>query len=215
MTYLQLVNRVLTRLREDSVDTVSQNTYSNLIGIFVNDAKRLVEQAWDWSTLRSVITVSTVADDYLYSLPNTNDSSEVMTVVNDTSNTFMQYATKDWFEKYLYTTNVLTGSPKYYTYAGLDANGDTQIMVYPKPDGVYNLRFTTAVRGDELVNDTDTTFLPFNPIVQFATGFAIAERGEAGGQSAQETLTVANRMLSDAIALDSARHPEELIYQAV
>jgi hypothetical protein len=46
MTYLQLVNKVLTRLREDTVSTVSQNTYSALVGEFVNDAKRLVEDAW-------------------------------------------------------------------------------------------------------------------------------------------------------------------------
>ena len=37
MTYLQLVNSVLRRLREEEVSTVSQNSYSKLIGEFVND----------------------------------------------------------------------------------------------------------------------------------------------------------------------------------
>ena len=45
MTYLQLVNSVLRRLREDEVDTVDQNSYSKLIGEYVNDAKRAVEDA--------------------------------------------------------------------------------------------------------------------------------------------------------------------------
>ena len=40
MTYLELVNDVLIRLRETTVSTVSETTYSALIGKFVNDAKR-------------------------------------------------------------------------------------------------------------------------------------------------------------------------------
>ena len=41
MTYLQLVNSVLRRLRENEVDTVPETSYSVLIGDFVNDAKQL------------------------------------------------------------------------------------------------------------------------------------------------------------------------------
>ena len=33
MTYLQLVNSVLRRLREDEVDTVSANSYSKLMEV--------------------------------------------------------------------------------------------------------------------------------------------------------------------------------------
>ena len=68
MTYLNLVNNVLRRLREDTVTTVTNNTYSTMVGDFVNDAKELVETAWDWSALRSTLTITTVADDYTYSL---------------------------------------------------------------------------------------------------------------------------------------------------
>ena len=42
MTYLELVNDVLTRLRETNVSTVSETNYSALIGKFVNDAKRQI-----------------------------------------------------------------------------------------------------------------------------------------------------------------------------
>ena len=51
-TYLDLVNDVLVRLREAQVASVSQNTYSALIGKLVNDAKREVEDSWNWDTLR-------------------------------------------------------------------------------------------------------------------------------------------------------------------
>ncbi len=53
MTYLNLVNNVLRRLREEEVTSVQGSTYSKMVGDFVNDAKRMVEDAWDWSALRT------------------------------------------------------------------------------------------------------------------------------------------------------------------
>ena len=58
MTYLNLVNGVLRRLREDEVTSVTANTYSKMVSDFVNDAKDLVETAWDWSALRSTLTIT-------------------------------------------------------------------------------------------------------------------------------------------------------------
>ena len=46
MTYLTLVNNVLKRLRERTVSTVEETSYSTLIAMLVNDAKQEVEQAW-------------------------------------------------------------------------------------------------------------------------------------------------------------------------
>ena len=66
MTYLNLVNNVLRRLREDEVTNVSESTYSKMVGDFVNDAKDLVETAWDWSALRTTLTITTAADDYVF-----------------------------------------------------------------------------------------------------------------------------------------------------
>ena len=47
MNYLSLVNSVLRRLRETEVSSVADNAYSKLIGDFVNDAKRQVEDAYN------------------------------------------------------------------------------------------------------------------------------------------------------------------------
>ena len=47
MTYLDLVNNVLRRLRETEVSTVAANSYSKLVGDLINDAKDLVENAWE------------------------------------------------------------------------------------------------------------------------------------------------------------------------
>ena len=54
-TYLTLVNDVLSRLRESEVTSVSDNTYSSLIGRFVNEAKREVEDAWNWNRLEALL----------------------------------------------------------------------------------------------------------------------------------------------------------------
>lgn len=59
-SYLQLVNDVLVRLREPAVTTVSQNVYSALIGALVNDAKREVEDAWQWSSLMDYLTFNCI-----------------------------------------------------------------------------------------------------------------------------------------------------------
>lgn len=60
-TYLQLVNDVLVRLRESTVSSVSQTPYSNLIGALINDAKREVEDSWQWSQLIDYLTFSCIS----------------------------------------------------------------------------------------------------------------------------------------------------------
>ena len=62
MTFLELVNDVLIRLREPVVTTYNETTYSTLIAKFVNDTKRQVEDAFNWNALGQTITISTVAD---------------------------------------------------------------------------------------------------------------------------------------------------------
>jgi len=61
-TYLQLVNDVLVRLREAQVSSVAQTSYSALIGALVNDAKREVEDAWQWSALLDYLTFNCIAN---------------------------------------------------------------------------------------------------------------------------------------------------------
>ncbi len=44
MTYLNLINSVLRRLREEETTSVTSTTYVKMVGDFVNDAKTLVGQ---------------------------------------------------------------------------------------------------------------------------------------------------------------------------
>ena len=72
MTYLEAINKVLRRLREDEVTSPDATAYSKLIGEFVNDAVRLVEDAWDWGELRTTRPVLATAGTSSYSITGLN-----------------------------------------------------------------------------------------------------------------------------------------------
>lgn len=202
-------------MREESVTSVSETTYSTMVSDFINDAKHMVEEAADWSALRETISITTTASDNTYSLTGGGDSVKVVSVINDTQNCFMDYQTKDWFNEALYISNAVEGAPKYYTFNGLDTNGDTQVLVGPTPDGVYTLRFDVVKRQAALAVNDDTLLVPSQPVIHMAVALLARERGETGGTSVAEYFEIANKMLADAISIDAAKHPEEMVFQTV
>jgi len=212
MTYLQLVNNVLKRLRERTVSTVEETAYSTLISLLVNDAKQEVEQSWDWSALRTTLTATTSAGVFAYELTGSGDNMKMLDVVNDTSNYFMTYKTASEFTGYYLNSNPVQGEPRYYSFNGLDDNGDTIVEVYPPPNGVYSLRFNLINRQDDLSTDTDVLLCPSKPVEMLAYAKAVEERGEDGGVAGMSAYANASRVLSDAISLDAAKHPEEVIW---
>ena len=212
MTYLDLVNNVLRRLREEEVATVNGTTYSKMVGDFVNDAKKLVEDAWDWSMLRNDVTINTTQGVATYALTGTQDKVKALNVINDTSNVFLEYRPSYWFEEQDYINNPVSGAPEYYTYNGYDANNDTQIRFYPTPDGVYDIKLKLVYNNAELSSDLDTLLIPHSPVMHLAVALLARERGETGGTSVPEYFAIADRYLSDAIAYDAQKHPEDTIW---
>ena len=87
--------------------------------------------------------------------------------------------------------------------------------MYPKPDAVYSLRFDLVAKENLLTSDSSTTVLPQNVIVHQAVALLARERGETGGTSTQDYFVIADKHLSDAIAQDAYKNPEEFIYRAV
>ena len=215
MTYLEAINSVLRRLREDQADTVLESDYSALIGDFINDAKRIVENSWNWSALRDTISVVTANGVSEYSLVGSGQEAVVKNVVNDSANKFMGLETKDYFNNVYYLQDVVSGTPHVYTFIGVDSNDDLKVKVYPQPDGIYNLRFDVAKTQGLLEADATKINVPHNPIVQMAFAMALRERGETGGQSAAEQFAVASTALSDAIAIDANRYPDETTFMVV
>jgi len=215
-TYLQLVNDVLTRLRESTVTSVDQNTYSSLIGKLVNDSKREVEDSWSWDCLRNTYSFNTVADTFNYTLTNAGTRFRLLQAMNDTSDEFMEYRTAAYMtENLILTTSPQKGIPQHYNFNGVDANGDSQVDIYPIPDGVYTIRFDVVKPEAELEDDTDATALPKNPIVLLAWAKAIEERGEDGGINVSSQYAVAQRSLGDHIAIEAGRRGDETTWNWV
>ena len=219
MTYLELVNAVMRRIREAEVSTVqgssNTNKYARLIGDFVNEAKSQVESAWDWSALRTTLTLTTTSGVFNYELNGTRNSFKVLDVWNDSDNIEMMYKDANWFNREFLTATPQTGTPLFYNFNGVSADGDTQVDIYPVPDSTYSLRFNVTQRNLPLSADDDNTVLPTRPIILLATAMAIEERGEDGGQQSMNAYGAAQSALSDEIALDAARHPEDTIWYSV
>lgn len=216
MTYLEIVNAVLIRLREREVSSVSENAYSKLIGQFVNDAKRQCEDAWNWNALRKTLTATTQADVFNYELNTTGSRFRMLDVINDTSNIFMEQRSSTYFnDVFLNSTSPDKASPRYYTYNGVSADGDTQVDIYPIPDGVYTIRFNVVDPQDALTNNTDTLLVPTEPVILGAYARAVAERGEDGGILSQEASIIFKDSLTDHIAIEQGRFPDELVWNFV
>jgi hypothetical protein len=216
-TYLSLVNDVLGRLREPTVTSVNQNTMSLLVGKFVNDAKREIADAYDWDAFNTSITVPTVASQYTgYSLTGAGTKFKVINVLDITDYGSLMPSTVDAIERRVFSTaSPQNADPSEYAFSGVDSNGDSQVMFYPIPVGVNNMRFSLIVPETDFVNNDDTTKLPKEPIVLIAKAFALIERGEDGGLSSSEAYAIGRKALADAIAIELARSPENEMWRPV
>ncbi len=219
MTYIELVNAVFRRLRESEVTTVqgsgNSNAYARLIGDFVNESKSQVESAWDWSALRTTLTLTTTPGVFNYELNGTRNSFKVLDVWNDSDDIEMLYKDANWFNREFLTATPQTGTPLFYNFNGVSADGDTQVDLYPIPDESYSLRFNVTQRNLSLSADSDRVVIPTRPIILLATAMAIEERGEDGGQQSVNAYASAKSALADEIAMDAARHPEDTVWYSV
>ena len=209
MNYIQLVNDVLIRLREPEATSVSDNAYVKLIARYVNDSKRVVEDSYNWNALSDTLSATTTADVFNYVLVGSGQRFRVIDVINDTQNTFVELASTKWMDQQFLMTTPQKGSPAYYNFNGTNSNGDTQVDLYPIPNGAYNLRFNIIKPQVPLAVNADVLLVPEEPVILGALARAQAERGEDGGVQAGETYQLMKQSLADAIALESGRYLEE------
>lgn len=213
MNYLDLVNDVLVRLRENEVTSVSDNSYSKLIGKYVNDIKRQVEDAYNWDVLVDTLTAQTAPAVFSYALTGVGTRFKVMDVLNDTSNNVVNYVdSKTLNQWFLFSDS--QGSPAYYNFNGVDANGDAMVDLYPKPDGIYDVRFNLFIPQPNLTANSDQLLVPAEPVILGAYAKALVERGEDGGMSSSEAYQLYRSSLSDYISIEAGRYPEEFIWGA-
>jgi len=215
MTYLELVNDVLVRLREPTVTTVVLNSYSTLIGKFVNDAKRQIEDAFSWNVLGQTITVTTAASTASYALTGAGQKFQVMDVINTTSNVGLTNISFVDMNRKLNFTPLVYSLPYEFAFDGVNASYDTKVNLFPIPDGVYTIKFALTVPQATLASDSTVVLVPDVLVAQNAYSRALIERGEDGGFSSSEAYQLYKSMLSDYIALEGTRYPENQEFVAV
>lgn len=212
MTYLDLVNDVLIRLREDEVTAVTDTSYSKLIGRFVNDAKRHVEDAYNWNALSQTLTVTTSEDLFNYVLTGSGQRFRVLDVINSERDWFLENETSSRMNELFLNLGAQKGPPDRYNFNGVNSNGDTQVDIYPIPDGVYNLYFNMIVPQANLSASTDILKVPSEPVILYAYAKAIHERGEDQGIGNAEAFQLFRQSLSDHIAAEANRYPDEITW---
>ena len=214
MNYLELVNDVLVRLRESEVTAVTDTPYSKLISKYVNDAKRIVEDSYQWNALSETLTVTTANDLFNYVMTGSGQRFRVIDVINSEDNVFLEYMPFSKMNNLFLNQTPQKGSPMYYNFNGVDTNGDTQVDIYPIPDGIYNVFFNIYKPQASLSLNSDQLDVPTEPVIKYAYALAVAERGEDGGLSAQEATALADQSLADHIAMENGRYRDEYVWHA-
>lgn len=227
MTYLELVNNVLIRLREETIAAglLDSNPFYRSIGAHVNDAKTRVEDAWQWSGLRGTDTQSLVPSTTgVQTLPNSTDGSYILQrmyvrQIGESQLYPMRQVTVDKMRDNYMSGNVDAGQPFEFAITGREAaTGSLEITMFPPPEAdvsvgpaepLWELVIDRVVRQATLTAADTLLWVPSLPVYTLATALASRERGEVGGAPTSELFGLADYALSDAIAQDSARYPYE------
>jgi len=220
-TYLSAVNSVLRRLREREASSVDNNAYTRLVGTFVNDAKREVEDAWNWTHLKNTIQVTTEQGVFRYSLTGSTRRFRLVkdylgraAVFNDTEDVFLQKSPSTrWMSRQLNHDDVTENQPQWFEFNGFDDDGDVIVDLYPIPDKEYSLNFDVIIPQDDLATngDDDSTQIqcPIQPIIFGAWSRAIYERGEDQGYLSDLAFKEFQTALGDAISWDAENSSDE------
>ena len=210
MTYRELINQVLIRLREDTIttdwsgainDSTTVSAYYKVIGALVNDAKRHVEERHDWLNLRETVDISTVSGTKNYNL-SSGQEIKIVDVINNDTGMHLNQVSKVYINSIKYPTDN-TGEPLYYGFNGSDSSNNLKVDLSPVPTTAHTLSFDIVKHQDLLTAAATVLKVPSQPVILGAWARAIAERGEDGGTQSSLMAGEASEALKQAIMLDS------------
>jgi len=150
-----------------------------------------------------------------YVMTGSGQRFKVIDVINSEDNVFLEYKPFSQMNNLFLNQTPQKGTPAYYNFNGVDTNGDTQVDIYPIPDGIYNVFFNIYKPQVSLSAGADQLVVPAEPVIKYAYAQAVAERGEDGGLAAQEATALADLSLADHIAIENGRYSDEYVWHQV
>ena len=210
MTYRQLINEVLIRLRETTIasdwsgalnDSTVVSDYNKVIGALVNDSKRSIESYNDWMALRETVTFNTVVGTKNYNL-SAGQEFKVLDVINQATGNELLQASRTFLNRQKFPTDP-TGEPHYYGFNGTDSSNNLKVDLSPIPSTVQAISFDIAKYQNSLTAAADILKIPSKPVILGAYARALSERGEDGGTQSSLAAEEAASSISQAIMMDS------------
>jgi len=210
MTYRELINEVLIRLREDTIltdwsgninDSTTVSEYQKVVGAMINDSKRTIENFHDWLVLRETVNISTVNGTKNYNL-SSGQELKIIDSINNATGTQLTQVSRSYLNKQKYPTDP-TGEPLYYGFNGADTSNNLKIDLSPVPITAETISFDIVKAQGELTAAATVIKVPQKPVVLGAWARAISERGEDGGTQTTIVAEEAMQALKQAIMLDS------------
>jgi len=210
MTYRELINQVLIRLREDTIssdwsgainDSTTVSAYHKTIAALINDSKRSVEGYHDWLNLRETVDISTVAGTKNYNL-SSGQEIKIVDVVNNTTGIHLNQVSRQYINTVKYPTDD-TGEPLYYAFNGSDSSNNLKVDLSPVPTEAHTISFDIVKPQDDLTLAATVLKIPSKPVILGAWARAISERGEDGGTQSSLMAQETGEALKQAIMIDS------------
>ena len=235
MNYLEMVNEVLVRMREEEVTDVNDpenDPEQRMVCKFVNDARSLVERSHAWNALRKLWVIDLRHEKYKYRLDGHAEASTIY-LVRYANGLPLQEVPSKWIE----SKGREMGSPSWFAPSHVSTHA-VELRVYPRPSNKYTgtgnvFEYTTAEyneasypsfgnqlhvyghgQGNRLFKNDDQILVPDDPVMNYALAFSQRERGEAGGQNSAEIFALAKQYLSDAISWDVTNSSGEYVWEA-
>lgn len=209
MTYIQAINAVIRRLREETVTASTNSPFATFVGDMVNDTINEIQDKWQWNSLRSEIEITTSSGTDIYNVTGSNQESFILgDRIFDATNDYdiLRYPYDDIKRRQLYTTSSAT-TISWFREVGFDtSNDELKVEFYPEVTGIYSLTVPCYVPHDEISTDSTLIKLPRLPVIYGAWSRCVSERGEDGGATTSEVNSWYFKYLQDAIVRDQMRY---------
>lgn len=220
LTWLQIINRVLVRMRESTVAANNSTEYSTLIGGLVNQVKTEIEEAYYWSALRQTFTVSTTGGSGVsnYTLTSAGPNAAIIDAWNTTTGQQLTRGTNADFNAMFFGAagSVLTGPAEQFLSAGLSVNYDMTVDIWPLPSASETLKFNVYKPQVDLAIDSDVPLVPQNVLIEEVIARAKVERGEEDAPQPQPGMTfIRSDLLASAISREGGQDDSEMDWEAV